>query len=219
MGCWVPDGTEAFRATLYTREPDIVLALFNSPFGPDVLVTTDRLSEGVDLHRCCRHLIHYELDPSPVRTLQRNGRIRRVGGWASLVGKPIEYAYPSFRGTRDARAVEVMTERLKCFDLLLGGVPTVDVETDTSDQQSFVKGPGPCREEAQTDQRAANGLKDSPGCISGLSGAQASRQTASPGTGSADIEWEKAILAAFRTMDAWARPGRPTLSDPELVEG
>lgn len=43
-----------------------------------VLVTTDHLSEGVDLHRWCRHLIHYELDPSPIRTIQRNGRIRRI---------------------------------------------------------------------------------------------------------------------------------------------
>ena len=55
-----------------------------------MLVTTDRLSEGVDLHRCCRHLIHYELDPSRVRTLQRNGRVRRVGSWAALTGKPID---------------------------------------------------------------------------------------------------------------------------------
>ena len=69
--------------TLYTGESDIVLAVFNSPFGPDVLVATDRLSEGVDLHRFCRHVIHYELDRSPVRTLQRNGRVRRIGSWAA----------------------------------------------------------------------------------------------------------------------------------------
>lgn len=55
MGAWQHDGPSAPPRTLYTGKPDIVLALFNSPFGPDVLVTTDRLSEGVDLHRCCRH--------------------------------------------------------------------------------------------------------------------------------------------------------------------
>ena len=63
-------------------EPDTTMALFNSPFGPEVLVTTDRLSEGVDLHRHCRHLVHYELDPSPLRVIQREGRVRRIDSWA-----------------------------------------------------------------------------------------------------------------------------------------
>lgn len=111
---------------------------FNSPFGPDVLVTTDRLSEGVDLHRCCRHLIHYELDPSPVRTLQRNGRVRRVGSWAALTQQPICYAYPTFGGTRDERAVSIMRQRINAFGLLLGGVPTLDDSSDVS-EQSFAE--------------------------------------------------------------------------------
>lgn len=123
MGAWDHDGHGDAPRTLYTGKPDIVLALFNSPFGPDVLVTTDRLSEGVDLHRCCRHLVHYELDPSPVRTLQRNGRVRRVGSWAALTGQPIQYAYPTFGGTRDEKAVGVMRQRVNAFGLLLGGVP------------------------------------------------------------------------------------------------
>jgi hypothetical protein len=36
-----------------------------------------------------------------VRTLQRNGRVRRVDSWAALTGRPIRYAYPTFGGTRD----------------------------------------------------------------------------------------------------------------------
>lgn len=134
MGAWDHDGHAERPKTLYTGKPDIVLAVFNSPFGPDVLVTTDRLSEGVDLHRCCRHLIHYELDPSPVRTLQRNGRVRRVGSWASLTGQPICYAYPTFGGTRDEKAVLVMRQRINVFGLLLGGVPSLDEERDDSDE-------------------------------------------------------------------------------------
>lgn len=137
MGAWSHDGTDDPPKTLYTGEPDIVLALFNSPFGPDVLVTTDRLSEGVDLHRCCRHLIHYELDPSPVRTLQRNGRIRRVGSWAALTDQKIQYAYPAFGGTRDQRVVDVMGQRIKAFGLLLGGVPSIDRNVDEDHGQSF----------------------------------------------------------------------------------
>lgn len=138
MGAWSHDDPRKRPKTLYTGEPDIVLTLFNSPFGPDVLVTTDRLSEGVNLHRCCRHLIHYELDPSPARTLQRNGRVRRVDSWAALTGRPICYAYPMFGGTRDEKAVRVMRQRINAFGLLLGGVPSLEGESELN-EQSFAE--------------------------------------------------------------------------------
>ncbi|RKR26775.1 helicase-like protein [Acidovorax sp. 93] len=133
MGSWSHDGHSDAPATLYTRTPDVVIALFNSPFGPDVLVATDRLSEGVDLHRWCRHLIHYELDPSPVRTLQRNGRVRRVGSWAAISKQPLKYAYPTFGGTRDEKAVAIMRQRIDAFGMLLGGVPSLDADEDVGD--------------------------------------------------------------------------------------
>lgn len=134
MGAWHNDQHDTPPSTLYTGKPDIVLSLFNSPFGPDVLVTTDWLSEGVDLHRNCRHLIHYELDPSPVRTIQRNGRVRRVGSWAALTDQPIQYAYPSFGGTRDEKAVGIMRQRINAFGLLLGGVPSLQEDLSESTQ-------------------------------------------------------------------------------------
>ncbi len=112
----------------HNQEPDTVISIFNSPFGPDVLVVTDKLSEGIDLHRYCRHLIHYELDPSPIRTVQRNGRLRRVNSWAAVTGQPIRYAYPAFSGTRDHRLVQIMKKRIDSFSLLLGGVQDFDVE-------------------------------------------------------------------------------------------
>lgn len=139
MGSWEHDNLDKAPATLYTGQPDIVLALFNSPFGPDVLVTTDRLSEGVDLHGCCRHLIHYELDPSPIRTLQRNGRLRRVNSWAAQTGQPIRYAYPTFGGTRDEKAVGVMRQRIDAFGLLLGGVPRLDDDDMGDERQVFAE--------------------------------------------------------------------------------
>jgi len=135
MGAWKSDGRDGERLkTLYSGSSDIVRFIFNSPFGPDVLVTTDWLSEGVDLHRYCRHLVHYELDPSPVRTIQRNGRLRRVNSWSSLTGQPICYAYPAFGGTRDERAVVIMRQRMEAFGLLLGGVPSIDEDCDDSGQ-------------------------------------------------------------------------------------
>ena len=110
------------------------MAIFNSPFGPEVFVATDKLSEGVDLHGCCRHLMHYELDPSPIRTVQRNGRVRRVGSWSALKKEPIFIAYPALGGTRDQRLVEIMRQRLVQFDLLFGGA-NVSIETETTDEK------------------------------------------------------------------------------------
>lgn len=127
----VCDRPERYRSRhLFTdrQQPDTAISVFNSPFGPDVLIGTDRLSEGIDLHRYCRHLIHYELDPSPIRTVQRNGRLRRLGGWASAVNQPIRYAYPAFRGTRDYRLVQIMKKRIDSFSLLLGGVQGFEIE-------------------------------------------------------------------------------------------
>jgi hypothetical protein len=110
-----------------SEDLDAKIALFNTPFGPDVLVATDRLSEGIDLHKCCRLLVHYEFDPSPIRIRQREGRIRRVKGWAQRIGKPIEYAYPIFSNTRDELLVRIVKDRLERFDLLLGGASSVDI--------------------------------------------------------------------------------------------
>ena len=129
LGICEHDGGERNESLFMpNRQPDTAIAVFNSPFGPDVLVVTDRLSEGIDLHRYCRHMVHYELDPSPIRTVQRNGRIRRVNSWAAVTGKPIRYAYPAFGGTRDHRLVQIMKKRIDSFSLLLGGVQDFDLE-------------------------------------------------------------------------------------------
>lgn len=127
--------TSQIEGVYFPQQPDFTLAVFNSPFGPDVLVTTDRLSEGVDMHRFCRFLIHHELDPSPVRTVQRNGRLRRVNSWAARTKKPIEVSYPALAGTRDEKAVRIMERRLAKFDLLLGGVGG-KINAEESDEQS-----------------------------------------------------------------------------------
>ncbi len=138
--CQRDETAKAEHLFLQNQQPDTVMAIFNSPFGPEALVVTDRLSEGVDLHKYCRHLVHYELDPSPIRTVQRNGRLRRVSSWAAIVGEPIRYAYPAFRGTRDQRLVEIMQKRLNSFSLLLGGVQSFDVDTDTEEDERWRDG-------------------------------------------------------------------------------
>lgn len=130
--CIAPAKAPERRLFLGNQQPDTLLHIFNSPFGPDVLVATDAFSEGIDLHRYCRHLVHFELDPSPIRTVQRNGRLRRVGSWSSLTDQPIRYAFPAFGGTRDQKQVQIMKKRVDTFALLLGGVHSFDVEMEAS---------------------------------------------------------------------------------------
>jgi ERCC4-related helicase len=139
LGICEPGGTqkEEKRLFIHNQQPDVVISVFNSPFGADVLVTTDKLSEGIDLHRYCRHLIHYELDPSPIRTVQRNGRIRRVNSWAAVTGQPILYAYPAFRGTRDYKLVQIMQKRIASFSLLLGGAKDFDVDEVVGSEEEW----------------------------------------------------------------------------------
>ena len=56
------------------------------------------------------------------------GRVRRIGSWAAQTKQPIRYAYPTFGGTRDKKAVDIMRRRIDAFGLLLGGVPILDDE-------------------------------------------------------------------------------------------
>jgi ERCC4-related helicase len=138
LGICEHDGSDEERGLfIHNRQPDTAISIFGSPFGPDVLVVTDKLSEGIDLHRYCRHLIHYELDPSPIRTVQRNGRIRRVNSWAAITKQKICYAYPAFGGTRDEKLVSIMKKRLSTFSLLLGGVQDFDLDSTNSHDENW----------------------------------------------------------------------------------
>lgn len=75
----LPD--EAF-GMLHAQLPDPIVvqtvedfALAGSPLR--VLLASDMASEGLNLHRQCHHLVHYDLPWSFIRIQQRNGRIDR----------------------------------------------------------------------------------------------------------------------------------------------
>lgn len=55
------------------------LTQFRMPGYPLVLVATDILQEGVDLHTFCARVVHFGISPTSSATEQRTGRIDRIG--------------------------------------------------------------------------------------------------------------------------------------------
>ncbi|MCY2955872.1 MAG: helicase-related protein [Planctomycetota bacterium] len=104
---------------------------FNSPLFPDVLVCTSVGAEGIDLHRYCRHVIHYDLAWNPAVLEQRTGRIDRIGSKTfrerALAGERfLEVGVPYLAGTYDERMFEELRMRAQVFEVMTGG----DVSSD-----------------------------------------------------------------------------------------
>lgn len=125
---------------------DAVFNGFNTPLLPDILVCTQVGQEGIDLHRHCRHIIHYDLGWNPAATEQRTGRVDRIGSKAarerSIVQKAkgilvedglpgLDIGMPYLAGTYDERMFERLRTRAQVFDILTGGDPTADQEEST----------------------------------------------------------------------------------------
>jgi superfamily II DNA or RNA helicase len=62
---------------LTPSERHLAAAAFNA--GGLILVATDAASEGLNLHRSCRLVVHFELPWTPSRMHQRGGRVNRIG--------------------------------------------------------------------------------------------------------------------------------------------
>ncbi|MEU8593771.1 DEAD/DEAH box helicase [Streptomyces anulatus] len=95
-----------------------------------LLLTGDGASEGVNLHRQCNHLIHWDLPWSLIRVEQRNGRIDRYGQ-----SKPPEFRAmiltSGVEGALDDTAIaEKVLAREEKVHLALGAVEAVTKEND-----------------------------------------------------------------------------------------
>ncbi len=62
-----------------TRERDAVFRGFTSPLLPEILICTHVGQEGIDLHRHCRHVVHYDLGWIPATIEQRTRRVDWIG--------------------------------------------------------------------------------------------------------------------------------------------
>lgn len=120
------DGREVFLPNVQVvtgetdrEQRDRLMQAFNTPFFPEVLVCSEVMGEGVDLHRACRYVIHHDLAWNPSTIEQRTGRIDRLGCKAE--GRhPIHVYMPFIAGMTDERQYKVMTDREQWFRLVMG---------------------------------------------------------------------------------------------------
>lgn len=120
---------------------------FNSPLFPDVLVCTSVGAEGIDLHRYCRNVIHYDLAWNPAVLEQRTGRVDRIGSKTfrerALAGAAqsrfLEVGVPYLAGTYDERMFEELRMRAQVFEVMTGGDVAID-DADGSDEAGSAEG-------------------------------------------------------------------------------
>ena len=102
---------------------------FNTPFYPDILIASSVLAEGVDLHLNCRQVIHHDLSWNPSSLEQRNGRIDRIGAKAERCGQSIDIHYPYIAATQDDKMYQVVMDRERWFNVVMGEEYQVDART------------------------------------------------------------------------------------------
>ncbi|KUH35372.1 MULTISPECIES: DEAD/DEAH box helicase [Streptomyces] len=143
LGWKKPENAEDAVKVMHSEVSDTVQMEYVDEFaraGSDVrlLLTGDGASEGVNLHRQCHHLVHWDLPWSLIRVEQRNGRIDRYG----------QTQNPEFRalilrseveGALDDRTVaeKVLAREARVHEVL-GAVEAATKEDDWSKEERRV---------------------------------------------------------------------------------
>lgn len=103
---------------------------FNTPLLPEILICGQVAQEGIDLHRHCSHVVHYDLAWNPATLEQRTGRVDRIGSRTlrlrqlssgTTLDPRLEVDTPYLAGTYDERMFEELRIRAQTFEVLLGG--------------------------------------------------------------------------------------------------
>lgn len=117
-----------------------LVSQFRMPGFPFVLVSTDVLQEGEDLHTFCKNVSHYGIAWTPSALEQRNGRVDRIGGLVQrqldgtteepLEDDLIQVFYPHLRDTVELLQVRRVFRRLNDFLILAHEGLNRDIEYD-----------------------------------------------------------------------------------------
>ncbi|MCX7861526.1 MAG: helicase-related protein, partial [Bacteroidales bacterium] len=95
----------------------------------DILIATDAISEGYNLHRAGA-IFNYDIPYNPTRVIQRVGRINRIN--KKMFDKLYIYNYfPTKTGEKETRTKEISTLKIAMIQALLGE----DTKVLTSDEE------------------------------------------------------------------------------------
>jgi len=106
-----------------------IMLTFNTPFFPEILITSAVMAEGVDLHLNCRFIIHHDLCWNPSTLEQRTGRLDRINAKVENVGRPINVYLPYIAETQDEKMYRVVMDRERWFNVVMGENYKVDAKT------------------------------------------------------------------------------------------
>lgn len=134
LSCPLPELARLYGVTLQKQVPvgrmsggvnQRLVRQFRMPGFPLVLVSTDVLQEGEDLHTFCRRVVHYGIAWTPSAIEQRTGRVDRIGGLVQrrldgLREPPetddlIQVYYPHLRDTVELLQVRRVLRRVNKF--------------------------------------------------------------------------------------------------------
>ena len=101
------------------RDRDNVGAAFQSPLPPFVLIASNVGSEGIDLQKYSKHLVHFDIEWNPARMEQREGRIARIGSGLPK-REPVHIYHLLVKDTYDERMHQQLAARQKWHSVLLG---------------------------------------------------------------------------------------------------
>lgn len=105
-----------------------LMQTFNTPFFPEVLVASAVMSEGVDLHRNCRHVIHHDLCWSPSTLEQRTGRVDRIQSKGERMKASVSIYLPFIAHTQDEKMYRVVMDRERWFNIVMGDKVSCETE-------------------------------------------------------------------------------------------
>lgn len=149
------------RVTAYTGSSSLIKkAIIEDSFNPkfrnnnndkyDVLITTDVLAEGINLHRS-NALINYDLPWNPTRIMQRVGRINRVGTEHEEIY--VFNFFPTAATSRHLPLKDRIIEKLQAFHDTLGeDFKYLSDEEEVSSQKLF----NDLNMDLNTDEESAN---------------------------------------------------------------
>ena len=102
----------------------------------DVLITTEVLAEGVNLHRA-NVILNYDTPWNATRLMQRIGRVNRIGSKEEFVH--VFNFYPTMESNEQIRLVEIAYAKLQAFHTMFGEDNKVFSEMEELSEADFNK--------------------------------------------------------------------------------